>query len=148
MESFYNGLNPNTRLMVDASTNRALLLKSYNEAYKILKRIANNNYQWPSTKQAAARGKVRVHNMDTFTSLSAKITSLRNMVKAMTIAPTFVNQVTEVSYVYCGERHLFGNYPGNQTPIILNGDNTQTFHGVTKTNLLQHPVDRIDLHNH
>lgn len=36
--------------MVDALENRALLSKSYNEAYDILERIANNNYQWPSTK--------------------------------------------------------------------------------------------------
>ena len=71
LETFYNDLNPSTRLMVDASTNRALLLKSYNEAYKILKRIANNNYQWPSTRQVAARGTTGVHNVDNLTALSA-----------------------------------------------------------------------------
>ena len=47
------GLNPSTKLMVNASANRALLSKSYNEAYEILERIANNNYQWPSTRQVA-----------------------------------------------------------------------------------------------
>ena len=36
LEIFYNGLNHSTRLMVDASTNRALLSKSYTEAYEIL----------------------------------------------------------------------------------------------------------------
>ena len=46
METFYNGLYPSARLMVDASANRALLSKSYNEAHEILERIANNNYQW------------------------------------------------------------------------------------------------------
>ena len=30
--------------MVDALANEALLSKSYNEAYEILERIANNNY--------------------------------------------------------------------------------------------------------
>ena len=44
LETFYNGLNSSTRLMVDTSANRDLLSKSYNEAYEILKRIANNNY--------------------------------------------------------------------------------------------------------
>ena len=44
LETFYNGLNPSTRLMVDALTNGALLSKSYNKAYEILERIANNNY--------------------------------------------------------------------------------------------------------
>ena len=56
LETFYNGLNPSTRLMVDASANEALLSKSYNEAYEILERIANNSYQSPSTRPVAARG--------------------------------------------------------------------------------------------
>ena len=50
IETFYNGLNPSTRLMVDTLVNRALLFKSYNEAYEILERIANDNYQWPSSR--------------------------------------------------------------------------------------------------
>ena len=44
LETFYNNLNPSTRLMVDASANETLLSKSYNEAYEILEWIANNNY--------------------------------------------------------------------------------------------------------
>lgn len=55
-ETFYNSLNPSTRLMVDASANETLLSKSYNEAYVILKQIANNNYQCPSTKKDTTRG--------------------------------------------------------------------------------------------
>ena len=50
METFYNGLNAQTRSMVDASANGALLMKSYNEAYEILERMSNNNYQWPTEK--------------------------------------------------------------------------------------------------
>ena len=48
------------RLMVDAAVNRTLLSKSYNEAYAILERIANNNYQWAG-----------VHNVDVLKVLSA-----------------------------------------------------------------------------
>ena len=44
LETFYNRLNPITRLMVDALTNGALLSKYYTEAYEILERIANSNY--------------------------------------------------------------------------------------------------------
>ena len=35
METFYNGLNGQTRTIVDASANGAILSKSYNEAYEI-----------------------------------------------------------------------------------------------------------------
>ena len=99
--------------MVDASTNGLLLSKSYNEAYEILERIANNNYQWPSTRQIVARGAAGVHNIDVITTLSAQVKSLTNMVKAMTTAPTAIKQVAELSCVYCGEEHVFDNCPGN-----------------------------------
>ena len=42
---------PNTRLIVDALTNWALLSKSYNETNEILERIADNNCQWLSIRQ-------------------------------------------------------------------------------------------------
>ncbi|KAH9735577.1 hypothetical protein KPL71_017779 [Citrus sinensis] len=103
--------------MVDASANGALLSKSYNEAYEILERIANNNYQWPSTRQAAARGTTGVHNVDALTALSAQVTSLTKMVKAMTTAPATVNQISDMSCVYCGEGHFFDNCPGNPTSL-------------------------------
>ena len=45
METFYNGLNAHTKMVVDASANGALLSKSYNEAYEIIETIATNNYQ-------------------------------------------------------------------------------------------------------
>ena len=83
----------------------SLVIKSYIEAYEILERIANNNYQWPSTKQQVARGVVGVHYIDAITVLSAQVTSLTNMVKAMTSAPAVVKQVAELSCVYCGKEH-------------------------------------------
>ena len=67
--------------MVNASGNRAFLSKSYNKGYEILERIAINNYQWPSTRQAAVRGAVGVHDVDILTALSSQVTSLKNMVK-------------------------------------------------------------------
>ena len=78
-------------MIVDASANEALLSKSYNEAYEILERIANNNYQWPSTRQAATRETTGVHNVDALTALSAQVASLTKMVKAMTTALATIN---------------------------------------------------------
>ncbi|XP_052299243.1 uncharacterized protein LOC127902982 [Citrus sinensis] len=140
LETFYNGLNPSTRLMVDTSANGALLSKSYNEAYEILERIANNNYQWPSTRQAAARGTTGVHNVDTLTALSAQVTSLTRMVKAMTTAPATINQISDLSCVYCGEGHLFDNCPGNPTSVnyqnqeqrSINNDQLSSLEGLIK----------------
>ena len=90
-----------------------------------MERIANNNYQWPSTRQIAVRGAVWIHNMDAFTALSTQVTSLTNMVKAMTTAPVTVNQVAEDSCVYCGERHIFDNCPGNPASVRYVGNFTR-----------------------
>ena len=117
LETFYNVLNPSMRLMVDASTNGALLSKSYTETYEILEIIANNNYQWPLTRQPAAKEAAGIHNIDAITALSAQVTSLTNMVKAMTYAPATVKQVAELSCVYCAEEREFDNCPGNSASI-------------------------------
>ena len=111
--------------MVDASANRALLSKYYTEAYEILERIANNNYQWPSIRQTIARGAVWVHNIDAITTLLAQVKSLTNMVKAMTSVPAAVKQVAELSCVYCEEEHLFENCPGNPASVNYVGNNLQ-----------------------
>ena len=111
--------------MVDASANGNLLSKSYIEAYEILERIANKNYQWPSTKQTATRGTSEVHNIDAITILSAQVTSLTNMVKAMTTAFTAVKQVSELSCVYCGEEHVFDSCLGNPESVNYVGNFNQ-----------------------
>ncbi|KAA3461411.1 protein FAR1-RELATED SEQUENCE 5-like [Gossypium australe] len=49
MEMFYNGLKAHTMMVFDASTNGTFLGKTYNEAYEILGRIANNDYQYSNT---------------------------------------------------------------------------------------------------
>ena len=153
--------------MVDASVNEALLSKSYNKAYEILERITNNNYHWLSTGQVTARGTTWVHNIDTLTILLAQVTSLTNMVKVMTTAPANVNQVAEVSCVYCGAGHLFDNFPGNPASINYVGSfnrqnqnnpysNTYNpgwrqhpnFHGVIRISLQQYLVDKTDLLTH
>ena len=98
------------------------MFKSYTEAYEILERIANNNYQWPSARQPATRGSAGVHSIDAITALSAQVTSLTNIVKAMTAAPATMKQVTELSCVYCDEDHNFKNCPGNLASINYVGN--------------------------
>ncbi|XP_024025307.1 uncharacterized protein LOC112092710 [Morus notabilis] len=72
METFYNGLNGQTRTIVDAAAGGAILAKSYNDAYEILERMANNNYQWP-TERHNARKATGIHEVDAITALSAQM---------------------------------------------------------------------------
>lgn len=78
------GLNTHTRLVVDASANGSLLSKSYNEAYEIIDRITNNNFQWPTNQATSARRIAKVHEVDALTSLSAQVLSISSKLKQFT----------------------------------------------------------------
>ncbi|XP_016731126.1 uncharacterized protein [Gossypium hirsutum] len=121
METFYIGLNIHTRMMVDASANGALFSKSYKNAYKIIERIASNNYQWPTNRAASKRRAVGVHKADTLASLAAQVSSMSSMLKNITfngfngnLTGQQLNQFENISCEYCGDGHFFENCPLNQ----------------------------------
>ena len=68
METFYIGLLPPTRLMLDASIRGALLNKSYAEAYELIENIAANSYQWPTARLNSAKKVVGVHELSEVSS--------------------------------------------------------------------------------
>ncbi|XP_062089545.1 uncharacterized protein LOC133796079 [Humulus lupulus] len=127
METFYNGLNAHTRMAVDASANGALLAKSYNEAYEILERISNNNYQWPTTRAPTGRKVVGVHEVDALTSLATQVSSMSNILKNMSVgmSPQMGQQrgqLVEVFCVNCGDGHTFDNFPSNPAYVCYMGN--------------------------
>ncbi|MCI48499.1 hypothetical protein A2U01_0069742, partial [Trifolium medium] len=46
LETFYNGLTPSSRNMLDASSGGALLSKSYTDGFALIESITANTYQW------------------------------------------------------------------------------------------------------
>ena len=63
-----------------------------------------------------------MHNVDGLTKLVAQITSLTNILKAMTTAPATNKQIPEVSCVYFKEGHMFDNCLGNPASINYVGN--------------------------
>ena len=47
VHTFYNGLRDSTITVIDASTSGALMKKTIDQAYGILKDMATNSNQWP-----------------------------------------------------------------------------------------------------
>ncbi|XP_062100162.1 uncharacterized protein LOC133806042 [Humulus lupulus] len=129
MDTFYNGLNAHTRMVVDASANGAFLAKSYNEAYEILERIANNNYQWPTNRTSSGKRRVAgVHELDVITSLEAQVSSISNMLNTMNMGVNsavaqHMAQVENVSCVYYCDTHTFDNFPSNPALMCYMGNN-------------------------
>ncbi|MBA0739518.1 hypothetical protein Gogos_012781 [Gossypium gossypioides] len=109
IEIFYNGLNSHTRNLVDASANRPFLDCTYNDAVRILKRIAQNDCQYPIHKAAQAKTTSGVIELDAITALSAQVSFLTNMIKNMQgesgVAPIQVAQQVDI-LTFCCE--IFG----------------------------------------
>ncbi|KAK8523086.1 hypothetical protein V6N12_047619 [Hibiscus sabdariffa] len=64
---FYNGVNAPPRMILDTSANGTLLDKSPEEDFEILDRIANNDYQFPTSRLGSGRrtsGKLELNAND------------------------------------------------------------------------------------
>jgi len=48
IQFFYNGLHPNTKMIIDAVANGTLMSKNLEEARELLNEISSNHYQWKS----------------------------------------------------------------------------------------------------
>ncbi|XP_062103056.1 uncharacterized protein LOC133814058 [Humulus lupulus] len=150
METFYNGLNAHTRMVVDASGNGALLAKSYNEEYEILERISNKNYQWPTSRFSTGKKVADIHNVDAITSLASQVSSISNMLKTMNMGMnqsmgqpmgTQMGHMENISCVYCGEGHTFDNCPSNPTTVccIRNQNRNGPYSNSYNPSWRQHP---------
>lgn len=75
VQTFYNGLFNITRTSIDAAAGRALIGKTFDEAYELLETMVANNYQWPIARinQPKATGKFEV---DVVTALAAQVAAL------------------------------------------------------------------------
>ncbi|XP_022855445.1 uncharacterized protein LOC111376704 [Olea europaea var. sylvestris] len=83
IEIFYNGLNGQTRTMVDAAAGGILMAKTTEAAYALLDDIATNSYQWPS-ERSGVKKVVGLHEMDPITALAAQVASLTNQIVTLT----------------------------------------------------------------
>ena len=50
IQFFYSGLNPNTKMIIDAAAGEAVMGKERDEAYEFLEEMASNSYQWLSDR--------------------------------------------------------------------------------------------------
>ncbi|XP_062100842.1 uncharacterized protein LOC133806768 [Humulus lupulus] len=148
METFYNGLNAASRMVLDASANGAILSKSYNEAFEILERIASNNYQWSNTRALTCRKVAGVLEVDALTALTAQMASMTNILKNLSlggnIQPAAAIQSGDISCVYCGDGHMFENCPSNPAAVCYVGNQNYNRNNSPYSNLYnpawrQHP---------
>ncbi|KAK9028456.1 hypothetical protein V6N11_025616 [Hibiscus sabdariffa] len=109
---FYNGVNAPTRMMLDASANGTLLDKSPEEAFDILDRISNNDYQFPTARLGAGRRAPGKLDLDANDSISAQLSAITNMLKNLQ-KPNDVPDAIALSCVHCE-----GNHHANDCPTM------------------------------
>ncbi|KAK9033649.1 hypothetical protein V6N11_049835 [Hibiscus sabdariffa] len=101
---FYNSVNTPTRMMLDASANGTLLDKPPRESLEILDKLAQNDYQHPTSRRGNIR---RGHaQLDSSDNILAQIASLTNMVKNMQKQP-LIQEVKPLDAFcdQCGSNH-------------------------------------------
>ena len=97
--NIFNGLNPQTRTVIDAAAGGALMGKNASEAFNLLEVMASNNYQWPNertTKKAAG-----LYEIDGFSALTAKVESLSRKLDTISVNVVQSVQVCDL----CGGPH-------------------------------------------
>ncbi|KAI3451359.1 hypothetical protein Pfo_008024 [Paulownia fortunei] len=83
VQYFYNGLNGQTRTIIDVAAGGTLMSKTANEAHIFLEEIATNSYQWPS-ERSSIKKVTGVLEVDSFTQLTAQVSALSNQIAAWT----------------------------------------------------------------
>ncbi|XP_022897631.1 uncharacterized protein LOC111411323 [Olea europaea var. sylvestris] len=139
IEIFYNGLNGQTRTMVDAAARGILMAKTAEDAYALLDDIATNSYQWLS-KRSGVKKVVGLHEVDPITVLAAQVASLTNQIVTLTtqgnqqkvdlvMSTSSSHQETEVAneqaqYVNSKNYNQRGSYQANHYhPGLRNHEN-------------------------
>ncbi|KAD4586318.1 hypothetical protein E3N88_23919 [Mikania micrantha] len=99
--TFYNGLFPQDRQMIDATAGGAFTDKTPEEGYALLEQLAANNHQWQATRGRTP--KQGVHQVDDYTSLVAQVEAMTRKINQMQM-----NQV-QTWCDFCGGPHLSVN---------------------------------------
>ncbi|KAL4376644.1 hypothetical protein GQ457_02G032840 [Hibiscus cannabinus] len=120
---FYNGFNAPTRMMLHASANGTQLDKSPSEAFDILDRIANNDYQFPSSRLGTGRKAPGVLELDAKDSVAAQLFAITNMLKNLQRSNE-VKDVKEASSacLLCHGNQSEHECPSNQESINYVGN--------------------------
>ncbi|XP_022889199.1 uncharacterized protein LOC111404654 [Olea europaea var. sylvestris] len=82
-EIFSNGLNGQTRTIVNATVGGILMAKTAEATYSLLDDIATNSYQWSSERSSVMKV-VGLHELDPITTLAIQVTSLTNQIVTFT----------------------------------------------------------------
>ncbi|XP_019225437.1 PREDICTED: uncharacterized protein LOC109207014 [Nicotiana attenuata] len=154
--TFIEGLNPETKIVVDAAAGGLVLEKSSNEIYALLKKFSKSNSDWQGEAGRHTNQKAtRVLELDVVSALSAHVASLVNQINKMNAVQNqqqfqlmqLVQPVQQVQVFYevCGEGHTNDVCPVNPESVYYVGNanrgqiNQNQFGNTYNHNWINHP---------
>ena len=78
MHTFIEGLDPNTKILLDSVASGQDLEKTYEELYTLLNQISQGNPEWHADSRSAPKKVVGVLEVEQFTTLQAQIAAMQN----------------------------------------------------------------------
>ncbi|XP_022158768.1 uncharacterized protein LOC111025234 [Momordica charantia] len=114
--------------VIDASSNKALLLKHYAEAFDILEEISRNKHQRSKSRAVSSTTSKGLANDDVVANLNSKISKLADIgMKSIShsdagASKAKVNSMQNVSCPYCKREHHFEDCPGNPPSVFYLGN--------------------------
>ena len=85
VQTFYNGLIPSTKIIVDAAAGGSFENKTMEESYTLIEKLAQNHAQWSIDRTPRAGGK---HDVDTITMLTAKMEAMQRKIDSLSNQPS------------------------------------------------------------
>ncbi|KAK5819638.1 hypothetical protein PVK06_024655 [Gossypium arboreum] len=82
VQTFYNGVNPSTRQMIDAAAGGTMNNKTPEDAYKFIEETSLNNYQWQVMRTKPMKT-ANVYNIDSVTMLSNQVELLNKKIDCL-----------------------------------------------------------------
>ncbi|XP_040999874.1 uncharacterized protein LOC121245985 [Juglans microcarpa x Juglans regia] len=83
VQMFYNGLNRQTRTIVDVAVDETLMSKTTEGATYLLEEMVSNNYQWP-TERIMAKKVAGIYELELLAAISAQVATLSHQISALT----------------------------------------------------------------
>ena len=97
IHTFYNGLQYNTKMTIDATSGGALMKKPYPEACALIEDMAQNHYQWGTERATMEKKEPQggIHEISSMDMIQAKMDALALKVEHMSNTPSTVAAVTQ-----------------------------------------------------
>ncbi|KAK8533039.1 hypothetical protein V6N12_076320 [Hibiscus sabdariffa] len=125
---FYNFVNTPTRMMLNASANGTLLDKPPREGLEILEKLAQNDYQHPTTRRGSMRrGTTQLDSSD---NILAQISALTNMnLESSCYVGNYNRNVTSNTYNPAWRHHPNFSWQNQNNALNPSTPNQQGYQG-------------------